>query len=59
MRPCSRQRRDDLLARLLHREARRTRARLGRHAPVLADDADLVEAVAAADLEVVGVVARA
>ena len=51
------QRRDDLLARLLHGEARVVGARLGRHAPVLADDADLVEVVAAADLEVVGVVA--
>ena len=51
------QRRDDLLARLLHGEARVGGARLGGHAPVLADDADLVEVVAAADLEVVGVVA--
>ena len=48
---------DDLLARLLHGEARVVGARLGRHAPVLADDRDLVELVAAADLEVVGVVA--
>ena len=48
---------DDLLARLLHGEARVVGARLGRHAPVLADDRDLVELVAAPDLEVVGVVA--
>ncbi len=46
------------LARLEHRQARVGRPGLGRHAAVLADHRHLVEVVAAADLEVVGVVAR-
>ena len=49
---------DDALLRLGDRQAGVALAGGGRHEPVLADDADLLQAVAAADLEVVGVVAR-
>ena len=48
---------DDALAGVEHRQARVALARLRGHEPVLADDADALEAVAVADLEVVGVVA--
>ncbi len=50
------QRRDHRRARFHHGQAREALARLGGHAPVLADHRDLVEFVAQADLEVVGVV---
>ncbi len=50
------QRRHHRRARLHHREPREALARLGGHAPVLTDHRDLVEFVALADLEVVGVV---
>jgi hypothetical protein len=56
--PLRLERGDDLLARLEHGEAGELGACLRGHAPVLADDAHLVEVVAAADLEVVGVVTR-
>ena len=52
------ERRDDRLARLERGHAREL-AGLGGHPPVLADDADGGQAVLAADLEVVRVVARA
>jgi len=50
--------RHDPLARVQRREAGELGARRVVHAPVLADDGDLLETVGAPDLEVVGVVAR-
>ena len=52
------QRGDHRRARLHHRQPGEALARLGGHPPVLADHRHLVELVAAADLEVVGVVRR-
>ena len=52
------QRLDDGRARLEHGHAREALAGRRGHAPVLADRGDLLEPVGAADLEVVGVVAR-